>query len=93
MAAKLFKHNVGSSSITIEPIHGPAKEGSILKRSPLLTVTRAAAFCDLGSWEAAKMEIGKVLSLEKKNDAWRYSEPYKLLNRIKAARLDLLKRK
>jgi len=34
-AAKLFKLNVESSSMTIEPIHGPARDGSILKRSPL----------------------------------------------------------
>jgi hypothetical protein len=63
------------------------------EKYPPLTVTRAAAFCDLENWEAAKMEIGKVLSLVKKNDAWRYSEPYKVLNRIKAVRPDLLKGK
>jgi len=37
------------------------------------------------------MEIAKVLSIEKTNDSWRYSEPFKVLNRIKAVRPDLLK--
>jgi tetratricopeptide (TPR) repeat protein len=100
-ALHLSPGNLGAVAILCSCLRALGKPEEALKEStpygkenyPPLTVTRAAAFCDLGSWEAAKMEIGKVLSLEKKNDAWRYSEPYKVLNRIKAVRPDLWKGK
>jgi hypothetical protein len=58
---------------------------------PPLITTRAAAFCDLKRWEEAKTEIGKVLSYQKKNNAWRHSEPFQVINRIKSARPDLFR--
>jgi hypothetical protein len=98
-ALHLSPGNLGALAILCSCLRALGKPEEALKESapygkenyPPLTVTRAAAFCDLGSWEAAKMEIGKVLAIEKKNDAWRYSEPFKVLNRIKAVRPDLLK--
>ena len=98
-ALHLSPGNLGAMAILCSCLRALGKPEEALNESapyakenyPPLTVTRAAAFCDLGSWEAAKMEIGKVLSIEKTNDAWRYYEPFKVLNRIKAARPDLFK--
>ena len=56
---------------------------------PPLITTRAAALCDLGRWKDAKIEISKVLSYKKKNDDWKYSEPFQVLKRIKTVRPDL----
>ena len=47
---------------------------------PPLIVTRAAALCDVQSWEEAKLEIGKVMSMQKKNVAWQHSEPFQVIN-------------
>jgi tetratricopeptide (TPR) repeat protein len=100
-ALNLSPGNLGAVAILCSCLRALGKPEEALKEStpygkenyPPLTVTRAAALCDLGSWEAAKVEIGKVLAIEKKNDAWRYSESFKVLNRIKAVRPGLLKGK
>ena len=60
---------------------------------PPLIVTRAAALCDVERWEDAKMEISKAISIQKKNEAWQYDEPLRVLNRIRTARPELFKRK
>jgi hypothetical protein len=58
---------------------------------PPLILTRAAALCDLGRWEAAMVEVRKVLAISKKHSSWGYAniQTSKLLNRIKAIRPDL----
>jgi tetratricopeptide (TPR) repeat protein len=59
---------------------------------PPLITTRAAALCDLGRWEDAKMEISRTLLIAKKHSSWGYYEPFRVLNRIRTARPDLFKR-
>jgi hypothetical protein len=58
---------------------------------PPVILTRAAALCDLGRWEAAMIEVRKVLAIAKKHSSWGYVnvQAFKLLNRIKAIRPDL----
>ena len=58
-----------------------------------LILTRAAALCDLERWEEAKTEIGRALSIQRKYASWRNSEAFEVLNRIKAARPELFKKK
>ena len=58
---------------------------------PPLILTRAAALCDIGRWEDARIEIRRVLAIAKKNSSWGYSniQAAKIINRIKAIRPDL----
>jgi len=58
---------------------------------PPVILTRAAALCDLGRWEDAKIEVRKVLSIAKKHSSWGYSniQADRIIKRIKAIRPDL----
>jgi tetratricopeptide (TPR) repeat protein len=60
------------------------------KFAPLLHA-RAAALCDLGRWEEARIEISKALSIQKKHESVKFTEPYRVLKRIRSARPDLFK--
>jgi len=60
---------------------------------PPMITTRAAALCDLGRWEEAKIEISRVFSIQRKHDLWHYLEPSIVLKRIKSARPELFKGK
>lgn len=51
---------------------------------PLLT-SRAAAYCDLKQWEAAKREVGRALAMKTPAS----DEAFSVVRRIKAARPDL----
>ena len=52
-----------------------------------LLTSRAAAMCDLELWEDAKKEVGRALAIAKdKNET---GEAFNVVERIKAARLDL----
>ena len=51
--------------------------------APLLT-SRAGALCDLGRWEAARREVGRVLAMP--GD---HVEAFEVVHRIKAARPDI----
>ena len=68
-----------------------ASESHKMVEYPPLILTRAAALCDLGRWEDAKIETRKVLAIAKKHSSWGYVniQVSKLLNRIKATRQDL----
>ena len=94
---QLTPGSLGAATIICSCLRALGKPEEALKESapyknenyPPLITTRAAALCDLGRWKDAKIEISKVLSFEKKNDAWKYSEPFQLLKRIKTVRPDL----
>ena len=60
---------------------------------PPLITTRAAALCDLERWEEAKIDISRVLSIQKKHELWQYPEPFRVLNRIRTAKPELFKGK
>lgn len=53
-----------------------------LNHLPLLT-SRAAALCDIGEWKEAKKVIGRVLAMQKSEEA------FNVVMRIKAARPEL----
>jgi len=96
---QLYPGNLWAVTVLCSCLRTTGKPDEALKESapyekesyPPLIVTRAAALCDLGRWEEAKIEISRVLSFEKKNDVWRYSEPLRVINRIKSARPDLFR--
>jgi predicted Zn-dependent protease len=91
--------NFGAMAILCSCLRAVGKPEEALKASespkmvgyPPLILTRAAALCDLGRWEAAIIEVRKVLAISKKHSSWGYvnSQAPKLLNRIKAIRPDL----
>jgi hypothetical protein len=91
--------NFGAMAILCSCLRTVGKPEEALKASespkmveyPPLILTRAAALCDLGRWEAAMVEVRKVVAIAKKHSSWGYVniEVSKLLNRIKATRQDL----
>jgi tetratricopeptide (TPR) repeat protein len=91
--------NLGAMAILCSCLRAVGKPEEALKASespkmveyPPLILTRAAALCDLGRWEAAMIEVRKVLAISKKHSSWGYvnSQAPKLLNRIKTIRPDL----
>jgi len=91
--------NLGAMAILCSCLRAVGKPEEALRASelhkmleyPPLILTRAAALCDLGRWEAAIIEVRKVLAISKKHSSWGYvnSQAPKLLNRIKAIRPDL----
>jgi tetratricopeptide (TPR) repeat protein len=91
--------NFGAMAILCSCLRAVGKPEEALKASeshkmveyPPVILTRAAALCDLGRWEAAMIEVRKVLAISKKHSSWGYvnSQAPKLLNRIKTIRPDL----
>ena len=91
--------NFGAMAILCSCLRAVGKPEEALKASespkmveyPPLILTRAAALCDLGRWEAAMVEVRKVFAIAKKHSSWGYVniEVSRLLNRIKATRQDL----
>jgi tetratricopeptide (TPR) repeat protein len=59
---------------------------------PIIT-TRSAALCDLERWEEARININRVFSIQRKRELWQYPQAFRILNRIKAAKPELFKRK
>ena len=53
--------------------------------NPALLTSRAAAYCDLGRWEEAKITIGRALAIKAS------SEAFSVVRRIKSACPDLYK--
>jgi len=98
-ALHLSPGNLGAAAILCSCLRTVGKPEEALKASesqkmveyPPLILTRAAALCDLGRWEAAIIEVRKVLAISKKHSSWGYenSQAPKLLNRIKTIRPDL----
>jgi tetratricopeptide (TPR) repeat protein len=66
-------------------------ESNKMVEYPPLILSRAAALCDLGRWEDAKIELKKVLTIAKKHSSWGYVhiQASKLLARVKAIKPDL----
>jgi hypothetical protein len=91
--------NFGAMAILCSCLRAVGKPEEALKASeshkmveyPPIILTRAAALCDLGRWEAAMIEARKVFAIAKKNTSWGYSniQADRIINRIKAIRPDL----
>lgn len=69
---------IGHPKQALEETHAYRK----MDYAPLLT-SRAAAYCDLKYWDAAKKEIGHALAVQTSEEA------FNVVKRIKAARPDL----
>jgi hypothetical protein len=98
-ALQLSPGNIHAVAVLCSCLRYLSKPEETLKEStpykseeyPPLITTRAAALCDLKRWEEAKTEIGRLFSMQKKNDSWNYSLPFRLLYRIRKSRPDLFK--
>ena len=98
-ALHLSPDNLGAAAILCSCLRTVGKPEEALKASesqkmveyPPLILTRAAALCDLGRWEAAMIEVRKVLAISKKHSSWGYVniQASPILNRIKTIRPDL----
>ena len=98
-ALHLSPDNLGAAAILCSCLRTVGKPEEALKASesqkmvdyPPFILTRAAALCDLGRWEAAMVEVRKVLAISKKHSSWGYAniQVSPILKRIKAIRPDL----